>query len=158
MQQEQLAWPQSWQASSPELLSAFARRQPHRRLETVITQLRGGADRCQARPNASLARVQSELLIAQARLSNPAVSAGAEPFRRWIPARIEALTEVALACRRGVSRGSMDEPALSVLPAFENPCLLSWCIIEHLPDGAGMSASIPARQLGTLCPSGAKSP
>jgi len=143
LQQERLRLAEIQAARSPNATRVQVAQNNIERLETVITQLRGGLTDAGA-DNASLARVQSELLIAQADLETRQMML-AQALQAMETARIEANRQ-SLYLSIGVFPVAPDEAAYP--RAFENT-LLAFLVFSGIYLMVSMTASILREQLST---------
>jgi capsular polysaccharide transport system permease protein len=143
LQQERLRLAEIQAARSPNATRVQVAQNNIQRLETLIAQLRGSLTEADA-GNASLARVQSELLIAQADLETRQMML-AQALQAMETARIEANRQ-SLYLSMGVFPVAPDEAAYP--RAFENT-LLAFLVFSGIYLMVSMTASILREQVST---------
>ena len=143
LQQERLRLAEIQSARNPNATRVDVAENNIRRLETLIAELRGGLTNTDT-DSASLARVQSELLIAQADLETRQMML-AQALQAMEAARIEANRQ-SLYLSIGVFPVAPDEAAYP--RAFENT-LLAFFVFSGIYLMVSMTASILREQLST---------
>ncbi|MBF9058304.1 capsule biosynthesis protein [Rhodobacterales bacterium HKCCSP123] len=143
LQQERLRLAEIQAARNPNVTRVQVAQNNIQRLETLIAELRGGLTEADA-GNASLARVQSELLIAQADLETRQMML-AQALQAMETARIEANRQ-SLYLSIGVFPVAPDEAAYP--RAFENT-LLAFLVFSGIYLMVSMTASILREQVST---------